>query len=53
MQLNTGDLRVGSDVVGHLLLSSDEDLGSIDRALVDVATTGVALEFAKERAAVN
>jgi sugar diacid utilization regulator len=44
-------VRVGSDVVGHLLLSSDEDLGPIDRALVDVATTGVALEFAKERAA--
>jgi len=44
-------VRVGSEVVGHLLLSSDEDLGPIDRALVDVATTGVALEFAKERAA--
>ena len=35
------------DVAGHLLLSSDEDLGPIDRALVDAATTGVALEFAK------
>jgi sugar diacid utilization regulator len=46
-------VRVGRDVVGHLLLSSDEDLGPIDRALVDVATTGVALEFAKERAAVE
>ncbi len=45
-------VRVGRDVVGHLLLSSDDDLGPIDRALVDVATTGVALEFAKERAAV-
>ncbi|HEV8404052.1 MAG TPA: helix-turn-helix domain-containing protein [Candidatus Limnocylindrales bacterium] len=44
-------VRVGTEVVGHLLLSSDEDLGPIDRALVDVATTGVALEFAKERAA--
>ena len=44
-------VRVGIDVVGHLLLSSDDDLGPIDRALVDVATTGVALEFAKERAA--
>ena len=30
---------------------SDADLGPTDRALVDVATTGVALEFAKERAA--
>lgn len=46
-------VRVGQDVVGHLLLSSDEDLGPIDRALVEVATTGVALEFAKERAAVE
>ena len=44
-------VRVGSDVVGYLLLSSDADLGPTDRALVDIATTGVALEFAKERAA--
>jgi sugar diacid utilization regulator len=44
-------IRVGADVAGHLLLSSDADLGPIDRALVDVATTGVALEFAKQRAA--
>ena len=28
------------EVVGHLLLSSDADLGPTDRALVDVATTG-------------
>jgi sugar diacid utilization regulator len=44
-------IRVGSEVAGHLLLSSDADLGPIDRALVDVAATGVALEFAKQRAA--
>jgi len=44
-------IRVGPDVAGHLLLSSDADLGPIDRALVDVATTGVALEFARQRAA--
>jgi len=44
-------IRVGAEVAGHLLLSSDADLGPIDRALVDVATTGVALEFAKQRAA--
>jgi sugar diacid utilization regulator len=44
-------VRVGADIVGYLLLSADEDLGPIDRALVDVATTGVALEFAKVRAA--
>ncbi len=46
-------VRVGPDVVGYLLLSSDADLGPTDRALVDVATTGVALEFAKERAAAD
>ena len=44
-------VRVGPEVVGHLLLSSDADLGPIDRALVDAATTGVALAFAKVRAA--
>ncbi|HUQ44855.1 MAG TPA: helix-turn-helix domain-containing protein [Candidatus Limnocylindria bacterium] len=44
-------VRVGRDVVGHLLLSSDDALGPIDRALVDIATTGAALEFAKLRAA--
>jgi GAF domain-containing protein/sugar diacid utilization regulator len=43
-------VRVGRDVAGHLLLSAAEDLGPIDRALVDVAVTGVALEFAKIRA---
>ena len=46
-------VRVGSEVVGHLLLSSDADLGPIDRALVDAATTGVALAFAKVRAALE
>jgi sugar diacid utilization regulator len=46
-------VRVGRDVAGHLLLSSDDDLGAIDRALVDAATTGVALAFAKVRAAVE
>lgn len=46
-------VRVGQDVVGHLLLSSDADLGPIDRALVDAATTGVALAFAKVRAAIE
>ena len=43
-------VRVGRDVAGHLLLSAEQALGSIDRALVDVAVTGVALEFAKIRA---
>lgn len=43
-------VRVGREVAGHLLLSAEQDLGPIDRALVDVAVTGVALEFAKIRA---
>jgi sugar diacid utilization regulator len=46
-------VRVGREVAGHLLLSSDEDLGTIDRALVDAGTTGAALSFAKVRAAVE
>jgi sugar diacid utilization regulator len=46
-------VRVGRSVAGHLLLSADDELGPIDRALVDVATTGVALEFAKTRAALE
>ena len=46
-------VRIGREVAGHLLISSDEDLGPIDRALVDAATTGVALAFAKVRAAVE
>jgi sugar diacid utilization regulator len=48
---HTMPIRLGADIVGHLLLSADDELGPIDRALVDVATTGVALEFAKVRAA--
>ena len=43
-------VRVGRDIAGHLLVSSEQELGPIDRALVDVAVTGVALEFAKIRA---
>ena len=46
-------VRIGREVAGHLLLSSDDDFGPIDRALVDAATTGVALAFAKVRAAVE
>lgn len=46
-------VRIGREVAGHLLISSDEDLGPIDRALVDAATTGVALAFAKVRTAVE
>ena len=43
-------IRVGREVAGHLVLSAEHDLVPIDRALVDVAVTGVALEFAKIRA---
>jgi sugar diacid utilization regulator len=46
-------VRVGREVAGHLLLSAEQDLGPIDRALVDVAVTGVALEFAKIRASLE
>jgi sugar diacid utilization regulator len=46
-------VRVGRDVAGHLLLSAEHELGPIDRALVDVAVTGVALEFAKIRASLE
>src|SRR5690349_2380389 len=43
-------IRVGREVAGHLVLSAEQDLAPIDRALVDVAVTGVALGFAKIRA---
>jgi sugar diacid utilization regulator len=46
-------VRVGRDVAGHLLLSAEHELGPIDRALVDIAVTGVALEFAKIRASLE
>jgi len=46
-------VRIGREVAGHLLLSSERDLSPIDRALVDAGTTGVALAFAKVRAAVE
>ena len=49
----TVSVRIGREVAGHLLLSSDDDLGPIDRALVDAATTGVALAFAKVHAALE
>ena len=46
-------VRVGREVAGHLVLSAEQELGPIDRALVDVAVTGVALEFAKIRATIE
>lgn len=46
-------VRIGREVAGHLLLSSERDLSPIDRALVDAGTTGIALAFAKVRAAIE
>jgi sugar diacid utilization regulator len=46
-------VRVGREVAGHLILSAEQELGPIDRALVDIAVTGVALEFAKIRATIE
>ena len=46
-------VRVGREVAGHLVLSAERDLAPIDRALVDIAVTGVALEFAKIRASLE
>lgn len=44
-------VRLGSETVGHLVLPAREDLAPIDRAVVEIAASGVALEFAKLRAA--
>lgn len=46
-------VRVGREVAGHLVLSAEKDLHPVDRALIDVAVTGVALEFAKVRASLE
>jgi len=46
-------VRIGREVAGHLLLSSERDLSPIDRTLVDAGTTGIALAFAKVRAAIE
>jgi sugar diacid utilization regulator len=46
-------VRIGREVAGHLLLSAEQDLSPIDRALVDAGTTGIALAFAKSRAAIE
>jgi len=44
-------VMVGSEVVGRLTLGQVDAPGPSDRALADIAATGVALEFAKSRAA--
>jgi DNA-binding PucR family transcriptional regulator len=46
-------VRVGTDLVGRLTLGARAAPGPVDRALVEIATTGVALEFAKIRAALD
>jgi sugar diacid utilization regulator len=46
-------VRIGPEVAGHLLLSAEQDLSPIDRALVDAGTTGIALALAKVRAAIE
>ncbi|HET7678480.1 MAG TPA: helix-turn-helix domain-containing protein [Candidatus Limnocylindrales bacterium] len=46
-------VRVGREVVGHITFGSEDRLGPLDRALIDVAATGAALEFARLRAAVD
>lgn len=43
-------VRVGMDLAGFLVLPAPEPLSPLDRALVEVAVTGVALELAKVRA---
>lgn len=44
-------VMVGSELVGRLALGPHPSPGPMDRALADIAVTGVALEFAKRRAA--
>ena len=44
---------VGDELVGRLTLGPHDEPGPLDRALADIAATGVALEFAKIRAALD
>lgn len=46
-------IRLGAASVGRLVVSAEAAPGPLDRALVDIAATGVALEFAKLRAATD
>jgi DNA-binding PucR family transcriptional regulator len=46
-------VRIGPEVIGFLVLAETDPLSALDRALVDVAVTGVALEFAHLRAEVE
>ncbi|HUF60160.1 MAG TPA: GAF domain-containing protein [Actinomycetota bacterium] len=45
-------IRLGSETAGYLVLHASGALDPLDRALLEVAGTGVALEFAKLRAQV-
>ncbi|MDQ4036384.1 MAG: helix-turn-helix domain-containing protein [Chloroflexota bacterium] len=45
-------IQLGADTAGYMILPGEEDhLAAIDRAVVEIAVSGVALEFAKLRAA--
>ena len=46
-------VMVGEELVGRLTLGPHQSPGPLDRALADIAATGVALEFAKIRAALD
>ncbi len=46
-------IRIGRETSGYLILPSEGRLTSLDRALIEVASTGVALELAKLRAQVE
>ena len=46
-------IRIGPETSGYLILPSERRLASLDRALIEVASTGVALELAKLRAQVE
>ncbi len=58
--LDSGDLRLvapvvrsAADIAGYLVLPWPGQLGSLDRALIDVAITGIALEMATLRTRVE
>lgn len=45
-------IQLGADTAGYLILPGEQEhLAAIDRAVVEIAVSGVALEFAKLRAA--
>lgn len=46
-------IRIGRETSGYLILPAEGRLASLDRALIEVASTGVALELAKLRAQVE